>query len=148
MATFSTVAAMTITTASIADGNGRIATGVDNSTDEYQKIHLYCRLETGTTPTADSRVNFYFYREDDHATEYVSDGQTLTDGSLSVTPSPPTQFIGAMISDGTSDTRLYLDTVVHDPGPGRWSVGFMNETGATLSTTEADGFIHWVGEKA
>ena len=147
MATFSTVAALTITTASISDGNGRISTGVDNSTDEYQKIHLYCRLETGTSPTADSRIDFYFYREDDHATEYVSDGETLTDGALSAVP-PNAQFIGSMISDGTSNTMLYRDMVVDDPGPGRWAVGFINNTGATLSTTEADGFIHWVGEKA
>ena len=147
MATFSTVAALTITTASITDGNGRISSGVDNSTDEYQRIHLYIRLELGTSPTADTLLEVYFYREDDHGTEYVTDGATLTDGALSATP-PNAQLVATMASSGTTGERLYADVVVEDPGPGRWGVGFMNETGVTMSTTEADGFIHWVGEKA
>jgi hypothetical protein len=146
-ATFGVIAALTITTASITDGNGRIATGVDNSTNEYQRIHWYARFETGTSPTVDTLIELYFFREDDHATQYVSDGETLTDGALSTTPQNA-QLVGTMVVTAVSDTMFYVEGVVEDPGPGRWAMGFMNETGATLSTTEADGFIHWVGEKA
>lgn len=147
MTTFGVIAALTITTASIADGAGRIGAGVDNSTDEYQRIHWYCRMETGTSPDAGSLIEIYAYREDDFATEYTSDGIALSDAGLSAKP-PNAQLLGVLVSDGTSDTMIYAEGVFEDPGPGRWTIGFWNATGATLSTTETDGFVHWVGEKA
>ena len=148
MATFSTVAALTITTASIADGAGRKSAHVDNSTDEYQRIHWYIRLRSGTVaPTVDTLYEIYGFREDDHATEYVTDGEATTNSALTATPENAQQ-IGTILVTADANKFFYKEGVWEDPGPGRWGIGFMNETGQTMHATEADGFIHWVGEKA
>lgn len=148
MTTFSTVAALTITTVSIADGAGRKSANVDNSTNKYQKIHWYARFKSGSVaPTADSIITIYAWREDNHATEYVTDGDATTDSALSSKPENA-QPIGSIVFTATANKSFYGEGIWRDPGPGGWAIGFFNETGQTLSTTEADGFIHWVGEKA
>lgn len=148
MATFSTVAALTITTASAPDSDGQLSAGVDNSTDEFQRIHWYSRMKSGSVaPTVDSIIEFYFFREDDHSPEYVTDGETLTDSDLTATPENAHQ-IGAIVVTADTLKEFFGEGVVEDPGPGQWAIGFMNETGQTLTSTEAGGFVHWVGEKA
>lgn len=147
-ATFSPVAALTITTATLTDGNGQMSAHVDNSSDEYQRIHLYIRMETGTSPTVGKTFEIYGVRQDDHTgIEYVSDGYGTSGAAISATP-PNAQFIGAIVVTATSDTMVYGEFVWEDPGPGGWGIIVMNETGASSSTNEDDGFVHWVGEKA
>jgi len=151
MATFSTVAALTMSfhnDSGVADGQGRISTKVSNASDKYQKIHLYFRIRAGgSAPTAGKLVHFYFYREDNHATEYTSDGVTLTDAEITTKPKNA-QHIGSAKFAGSANEYVYFDVVVKDPGPGEWAVAAWNESGATWSTTSGDSFAHWVGEKA
>ena len=148
MATFSTVADLTITTASITDGQGRKSANVDNSTDLYQRIHWYTRLASGGTgPTAGTLYEMYAFREDNFATEYTTDGTGTTNVPLIATPENA-ELIGTVVLTNTANKFFYGEGVWEDPGPGGWAMGFMNEGGQTMSTTEADGFIHWIGEKA
>lgn len=148
MATFSTpIAALTLSLSGILDTEGRISTGVDNSTDEYQRIHWYAQIQASAAPTAGTLYEVYGFRADGHATPYTTDGETLTDGALSLTPENA-QLIGTIVVTATAEGLFYGEGVWADPGPGTWAIGIMNETGQSLGGIEANHFVHWRGEKA
>ncbi len=144
--TYSTIAALTIDMDSKGDGAGRKAAEVDNSTDEYETILYYARFTCGTSPTADSVFELYFFREDDHATEYRTDSVGAGDvelGSSNIVKNA--HMITAAVVTGVTDNVAEAEGFVENPGPGQWSIGFMNETGVTNNA--AGNFIHWVGHK-
>ena len=136
---------MTITLASIAAGNGRISAQVDNTTTRFNLITVYARIESGGTGPADEEVyEFYLIKFDADTPEYVSDGFSDADAAVTVKP-PNANFIGAIAVTNDADTQFFGDFVVRDPGP-EFSIVFWNDTGQTISTTEADSFIHFIGQ--
>src|SRR5262245_55466052 len=81
-ALFGTTAQLTITLASLASASGRQSTFVDNSTTRRQKVHLYCKVTTGTSPTANKGVYIYLLKADKTASpNVVTDGAGLTDAA-------------------------------------------------------------------
>lgn len=144
--TFSTVSALTITMDSKADANGQKAAEINNAIDEYHKILWYARFTCGTSPDADSLFELYFFREDDHGTEYRTDSVAAGNvelGSSNIVKNA--HMIGAAVVTGVTDNVAEAEGVVENPGPGQWSIGFLNETGVTNNS--AGNFIHWVGWK-
>lgn len=136
---------LTITLASIASGAGRIAAQFDNTSTRYHKITVAARIESGSVaPAAGEVYRFYLIRDDGHTTVYRSDGLGTTDAAVSTEP-PNANFLFSIVVTNTADATFYGDIVVKDPGR-EFSIVFWNATGQTISTTEADSFIHIVGE--
>lgn len=129
----------TITTASIADGAGRVATAVACSSTD-RRLHWRVELKTGTSPDDGSQILIYGYRD---SGTIITDVETLTDAGVSVQP-PNAELIGSITVTSTSDTVVTGEGVWDDPGmTGNFSIVFWNDTGATLSATEGDGTLEY-----
>lgn len=134
-----------VTLASIAAANGRITDQEVNTTTRFKSITLYARIQAGATgPTAGRVYQFYLMRDDAHATVYRSDGLGTVDAAVSVKP-PNANFLFSIEVDGTDNQVVFGDFYFENPGP-LWSVVFWNDTDQAISTTEADSFIHFMGE--
>src|SRR5262245_43004280 len=96
-----TTAQLTITLASLATATARQSTFVDNSTTRWQKIHLYCKVTTGTSPTANKGIYVYLLKADKTASpNVVTDGGGLTDAAITVVNALQ---IAGMNTDATSN---------------------------------------------
>lgn len=136
---------LTITLASIASGAGRITTQFNNATTRYHKVTVFARIESGAVaPVAGEVYKFYLVRFDGDTPEYASDGFSTADAAVSVEP-PNANFLFSIVVTATANATFYGDLVVKDPGR-EFSIVFWNATGQTISTTEADSFIHIIGE--
>ncbi len=125
---------LSITLASITDGNGRVAARVDNNTDKKRAIRFGVRIQSGGTgPTADSTYKFYFHRQDDDGTDHSDDTVGAVDAALTVEPDNSLQA-GFIIL--TNDSNTFFDTsfVVYDPGP-YWSLSFWNASAQTINAS-------------
>lgn len=142
---FGTGTALTITIASLASsttGVGRQSTIVDNSSDRFQKIYLYCRIRVGTSPTANRTIRFYLIRVDDNGTPHRSDGAGASDAALTVKNAIP---IGTIFVDvTTSDLDYYGEFVIQDPGY-KWGIAIVQDTGVNLNSTSGNHWIRYIG---
>lgn len=140
-AKFGTVEALTITLADVANGAGRTGLKVDNSSDLFQRIVGYVKLfKAAAAGTGTFKV--YLLREDNHATEYTTDGITLADAALATEP-PNAELVGLIKTDATAGA-FYADFVIEDPGH-TWTIVIWNASGAALHATEANSYVHYQG---
>lgn len=140
-AKFGTVAALTLTHTSVADGAGRVATKVDNSTVRARKIEVTARFKKASA-AGTGLVKYYLVRADGHATEYTSDNLGTSDAAVSTEP-PNANLVGSAVTTASTSISFYADFVIEDPGPG-WSICFWNASGAAASGTAADCFVHYI----
>lgn len=141
----SAAAAMTCTLASLASsstGVGRQTTIIDNSTNLYQLIHVYAKITTGTSPTADKSIWMYLLKGDGHATAFRTDGAGASDAGITIVSA---RLLAAAHTSSTSDQAYYLHGVIYNPGP-EWGVAIVHDTGVNLNSTAGNHFIHYVGE--
>lgn len=142
---FASSEALSITLASIGSGAGRISAQFDNTTSRFDKITVYSRIESGAAaPTVDMVYKYYLIKFDAHATEYASDGFGTADAAVTVEP-PNANFLFSILVTADAATFFFGDRVVKDPGP-EFSIVFWNATDEAISTTEADNFIHIIGQ--
>lgn len=141
-----TSAAGTITLASLVSsttGVGRQSTLLDNlSADLFQTVHIFARVRTGTSPTADRSIFLYFIKCDDLAETYCTDGAGASDAAFTAVNA--IQIAGAA-TDATSDQDYYLEAVVHNPGA-QWGIAIVHDTGVNLNSTASNHFFRWHGE--
>src|SRR5262245_58675282 len=98
---FGTTAQLTITLASLASASGRQSTMVDNTTTRWQKIHLYCKVTTGTSPTANKGIYVFLLKADKSASPNVAtDGAGASDAAITIVSAQ--QIAGAVV-DATSN---------------------------------------------
>lgn len=143
---FGTSTALTITIASLASsttGVGQQSDVVDNTTDRFGKILLYCRIRVGTTPTANRTIRFYLIRVDnDGSTPHRSDGAGASNAGFTVKNAIP---IGTIFVDvTTSNLDYYGEFVIHDPGP-KWAIAIVHDTGVNLNSTGSNHWIRYTG---
>ena len=140
--TFGTPTALTITLTSIANGAGRLAAQIDNTSVRAPKIRIAARVKSGAAaPTVGSVYRFYVVRYDTHGTAYADDGLGAADAAVATEPVAAWE-IGTIPLTASANTSFYGCWVVPDPGP-KWSLVFWNASGQTISTTEGDHFIHY-----
>jgi hypothetical protein len=143
---YSAAAALTITLASLASstaGVGRQSTIVDNSTNRYQKIKLYCQIKLGTSPSGSSGVYVFSIRGDQHATPYRTDGAGASDAALTVLNAPLLGVMRDLASPATGDV-LYGEFELLTPGP-EWGICIVHDTAVALNSTGGNHFCHWIG---
>lgn len=145
-ANFGTATALTITLASLASsaaGVGRQSTLVDNTTTQFQKIHLYWKIATGTTPTVSTPISIYLLKADKASSaDTITDGAGASDAGLTVVSAK--QIDGTVVS-ATSNVEYQGDCVINNPGP-CWGVAVVQGTGAALNATGGNHAIWFVGE--
>lgn len=135
-------AGLTITLASLASstaGVGRQSTLIDNSTNLYKKVHIYGKITTGTSPTANRSIYVYAIKGDG---TIRTDGAGASDAALTVVNA---QLIAAMVTDSTSDKAYYFDCVLEDPGS-EWGIAVVHDTGVNLNATGGNHDINYVGQ--
>lgn len=146
MAKFGTATAMTITLASLTSstaGVGRQGTLIDNSTTKFQKVHLYVKVTTGTSPTTLKGIYVYLLKANKVSSpEVITDGAGASDAGLTVVSA---QQIAGAIVDATSNKAYQFDCVIHNPGPS-WGIAIVHDTAVALHATGGNHAIWFVGE--
>lgn len=129
---------VTISPASVADGAGRLSTEVTHASPP-QKLRIYYRITTGTSPTNLATILFYFLRTDEGTSPEIRDGGVgATDAAL--TAAQLTDIANAVPAmkvqpvTATSDKSYDGSFEIEDPGPA-WSLAIANESGAALNST-------------
>jgi len=139
---FGTRQTLTIQLVSLASNSaiGRQSTIVDNSSDKYQLIHLWCKIMVGTTPTANTRMYVYLIKS--NGTER-SDNAGPSDAAH---PIVNARLLGIIrVPVNTSNTSYYGEFKIQNPGP-QWGITITHDTGVALNSTASNHVISWVGE--
>ena len=135
----------TITLASLATSTtnvGRQSTMIDNSTVLAQKVQIYVKVTTGTSPTADKSIKMYLIKGDGNGTAYRTDGAGASDAALTVANA---QLIAAAATSSASDTAYYLEATVISPGD-EWGIQITHDTAVNLNSTGSNHFFHYTEE--
>lgn len=145
-AKFGTTTQLTITLASLASSTanvGRQSTMVDNTTTLFQKINVYAKISTGTTPTVSRGIYVYLLKADKAATpNVITDGAGAADAGLTVVSA--SQIAGAVVT-ATSNQAYSFDFVIYAPGPS-WGIAVVHDTAVNLNATGTNHAIWFVGE--
>lgn len=131
--TLGTQADLTITLASLANGSGRAATAVDNTTNLYLSADIRVQVKTSGT-SATGYVSVYLIRSED-GTEYDDD---FAGSDAAYTP------INALLLGTINTPATASYSKVFDTGelgltlPAKWSIGIVNSSGNALTATAGD----------
>jgi hypothetical protein len=144
---FAASAAFEQTLASLTNTSARQGTFIDNTSNKFDSaIVFYGITSGGVAPTAGSTYGVYLLRRDSHASPTVTDdnagssdaGITIINatliGVITVTASTATKFSGS------------FDTAPFGPLGPSWTTAIKNNSGQTISGTEADHVKRWVGK--
>ncbi len=128
--------AITITITSLANGNYRQSTAIDNSTNLFLDALVMCKVKSNAASTSGTGyVAIYGYGTADGGTTYDG-GVTGTDGSYTVDVTPPNLvLIGILNLNANSTTVERTFTVATAFGgqlPQKWGIVVSNQTAATL----------------
>jgi hypothetical protein len=129
--------------ASSTSGVGRQSTMVDNTVTRYQDVLVLVKLTQGTNPTGNRGAQVYLIRDDNHASNYRSDGAADVDSALTVLNA---QFIGGLGNKSIPATGepLYGEFLIHRPGP-KWGVAIVHDTGVALDASAANHYVRFIG---
>lgn len=131
---FGTPAAMTKTLASLADGSGRAATAVDNSTNKMISADVRVKIKTGASGvSATGYVGVYLIRSED-GTDY---DDAFAGSDAAYTPKNA-ELLGIMEANANATTyhKVFDLRKLGITLPKKWSIGVLNKTGAALDSTE------------
>lgn len=137
---------MTITLASLASsvaGVGRQSTLVDNSSDKFQTIHLFVKVTTGTSPTANRGIYVYLLKSDKTSSaNVITDNAGTSDAGLTVVSA---QQIAGTTTTNTSNQAYSFDCIIQNPGP-MWGIAIVHDTAVNLNSTAGNHAVYFVGE--
>ncbi len=137
---------LTCTLASLASstaGVGRQTTLVDNSSNKFQRVHIYFKVTTGTSPTANKSIQFYLLKFDaGSSATLATDAAGATDAGLTVVTAD--QVYAVPTSNG-SNTAYVGTFVVDNPGPG-WALCIVHDTAVALHATGGNHSLEYVGD--
>lgn len=136
---------LTITLASLADGSARQSDMIDN-TDNAQLLQIYFLMTTGTSPNANSTIEFYLLKGDDPTASGGSNIRTDNAGSSDAAITiDQAKLVEVVQVDGTNDKSYRGSFIIRNPGP-EWGIAVKNNTGAALNSTGSNQSIRYVIE--
>lgn len=141
-ALYGTATAMTCTLASLASstaGVGRQTTMVDNSSARAQRVHIYGKVTTGTSPTASRAIYIYLLKGDGTLT---TDGAGASDAGLTVVSA---RLVKSIPTDATSDKTYTFDFTIDNPGTS-WGLVVVHDTGVNLNSTGSNHALRYTGD--
>lgn len=132
-------ASITITLNSLANGNARASTAVDNSTNAYIDALVQATiLSNASGVSATGHVDFYAVATVDGGTSY-GEGATGTDAAITLTVPPNATPIGSLnvVANATTYISNPMSVAAAFGGvlPAKFVVIAVNNTGATLGST-------------
>lgn len=150
-----TITAITISLApggvGLANGAGRYGAGVDNSSLKRNKalISLAITSHASSAPTAGNTVDIYLLRSDQQGADIRDDGWGESDAA-NFTRINATH-IGSVENDGSTGKSFtdFIDTEPFGPLGPMWSVGVVNNWGASLNNIgafHAIRFRYWLDD--
>lgn len=131
---YGTSATMTKTFASLANGSGRCATAIDNSTNKYIAADIRVKIKTPAASTSSSGyVDVYLVRSED-GTSY---DDSFGGSDAAFTPKNAT-FLGSIFANANATTyeKVFDTQQLGMTLPKKWSVAIVNNVGAALDSTE------------
>ena len=149
---YSSWTALTISLASLADNAWRESTVVDNTSNLYDDALVGGKITTGTTPTANTTIEVYFYALVD-GTLYTG-GASGTDAAYTADGEellfPVCQIIQV---DATSDQAYVFGPVSVRSAfggamPSKWGVVVKNDSAVALHATGGNHAISYMGIKS
>jgi len=146
---YGTTTAMTLTLTSLADGSWRESTVVDNGTNLFVGAHIGGSVQVGTSPTANSSIDFYLYKDINAASTAYTGGASGSDAAYTADGE---EFcftkLGSIIVDATSDQDYVFDfELPWKILPRKWGIVVENNTGAALNATGTNNAIVYTGNK-
>ena len=137
--------ALTITLASLATstaGVGRQSTMINNL-NNAQIVHVFCKVTTGTSPTANKSIRFFLLKGDDPSSSNIrSDNAGASDAGLTISTADQIYGIG---TTSTSNVTYRGSFTIYNPGP-EWGIFVIHDTGVNLNSTGSNHDIRYVTE--
>lgn len=124
---------ITITMNSITNAAARQSTAVTDVSPSIPRYRIFYKVTTGTSPTLNSRFDFYVARGDDNGTEFREGSVGSTDAAYTGDLNQLEQ-VGSQVVTASSNTTYYGSFVIEDPGTD-WVIVFSNQTGVTSHAT-------------
>ena len=106
------------------------------------QVRVFYKGTTANTPTTNTLIEFYLSVGSTGATDLVTAGGTDVDGNIASFDKNQALFLHAQVTTGTSGAS-YIGSVVFDNPGDDWRLIVVNETGAALSSTQADHVIQY-----
>jgi hypothetical protein len=137
---------LTITLASLAASTtaGRQSTMVDNSSTKYPSAIVYCKIKSGTAPTAGGVYEIFLLRGDDPASStFRTDAAGASDAALTIENA---QLLGTIVVTNTLNKTYCAEFDTSPLGPlgPEWGVAIRNNTSQALNATGGDHLIEYV----
>ena len=133
---------MTATLASLADGNSRQSSMVDNN-DDSQIIQVFFQVTTGTTPTVNKTIEFYLIKGDQHIAPNVrTDNAGASDADITIETASQ---VNVVTIDASSDKSYYGSFLIRNPGAS-WGIAVKNNTDVALNSTGGNHQMTYVRE--
>ena len=106
------------------------------------QVRVFYKVTTANTPTTNTLIEFYLSVGSTGATDLVTAGGTDVDGNIASFDKNQALFLHAQVTTGTSGAS-YIGSFVFDNPGDDWRLIVVNETGAALSSTQADHDIQY-----
>jgi len=124
----------------LPDTENRCSTVVTGGT--APQVRVFYKVTTANTPTTNTLIEFYLSVGSTGATDLVTAGGTDVDGNIASFDKNQALFLHAQVTTGTSGAS-YIGSFVFDNPGDDWRLIVVNETGAALSSTQADHVIQY-----
>ncbi len=139
---------LTVTLASIPDGDGRKSAYVDNSSDRFEEVRLTGIIRSGSSaPTVGTIYEFHLFTGDGATVAMNTDDNAGGDTAITVPIENAPLVITAVVT-ATTGKDFSFEVIFDITGVDEWSIAFINETGQTTDSTEANSFMNYVASKA
>lgn len=128
-----TAAAMTITLASLANGSGRAATAIDNSSGLYLDADIRVKVKTNAAGTSATGYCDVYLVSSEDGTNY---DDAFAGSDAAITP-VNVRKLGTITTNANATTYIGLFSVASlgITLPTKWSIAIVNNSGAALDST-------------
>lgn len=138
LTTFETIVQPTISFGSVANGAGRIAAVIDNTSVRAREALVFVQIKSGgSAPTAGSQYRVYLVRRSDDGTNDISDDDLGTSDAAVATEPSQAECLGAITLTASANTTFRKTFLARDLPP-KYSIVLWNASGQTVSTTGGD----------
>lgn len=134
---------ITVSLASVTNGSARESTVIDNTTNKY--LDALLRVQTKGQTSGTGLLEMYVYAALGDTT--YTDGATGSDAAFTAANRLNARFVGAVQMNAANAVSAMFSIAAAFGGvlPDKWGLIFINNSGATMSTTSGDHVVEYEG---